>query len=54
VLVLWGDPKGRRPSLLEVWRRWADDVSGRALPCGHFLAEEAPADTLDALAQFLA
>jgi haloacetate dehalogenase len=53
VLVLWGDPGGRRPSLVDVWRRWADDVTGRALPCGHFLAEEAPAETLDALAQFL-
>lgn len=43
--VLWGqhgviercfDP------LLE-WRRVARDVSGRALPCGHYIAEEAPA-----------
>ena len=53
VLALWGDRTGRRPSLLDVWRRWADDVEGWALPCGHFLPEEAPAETLDALRRFL-
>jgi len=52
VLVLWGDPTGRRPSPLPVWQQWADDVTGHALPCGHFLAEEAPAATLDALRAF--
>jgi haloacetate dehalogenase len=54
VLVLWGDPTGRRPSLLETWSRWADDARGKALPCGHFLAEEAPEATLSALREFLA
>lgn len=53
LLALWGDPSGKRPSLLDVWRRWADDVQGHALPCGHFLAEEAPEQTLAALAAFL-
>jgi haloacetate dehalogenase len=53
MLALWGDPSGRRPPLDEVWRRWADDVTGRALPCGHFLPEEAPAETLAALTEFL-
>jgi hypothetical protein len=28
-------------------------VRGRALPCGHFLPEEAPEDTLAALEEFL-
>lgn len=32
---LYGDP-------LAVWRAWADDVRGRGLACGHYLAEEAP------------
>jgi haloacetate dehalogenase len=27
---------------LAVWRRWADQVSGDAVNCGHFLPEEAP------------
>jgi haloacetate dehalogenase len=53
VLVLWGgqDP-GRRGDLLSVWRRWADDVRGQALPCGHFLAEEQPEATAAALHAF--
>ena len=28
--------------MLSVWRDWADDVSGQALDCGHYLAEEKP------------
>jgi haloacetate dehalogenase len=28
-----------------VWREWASDVRGRALPCGHYLAEELPEQT---------
>ena len=44
-LADWYDP-------LEVWRGWADDVTGSALDCGHFLAEELPADTLAALLGF--
>jgi len=45
VLVLWardddlgdlyGDP-------LEIWRPWAEDVRGHALPSGHHMAEEIP------------
>jgi haloacetate dehalogenase len=55
VLVLWGG-RGRLPELyedvLEIWRAWADDVGGRALDCGHFLAEEAPEETLSELLFF--
>lgn len=53
MLVLWGDPSGRRPPLTDVWARWADDVTGHAIACGHFLAEEAPNETLSALRSFL-
>jgi haloacetate dehalogenase len=52
VLVLWGDAHRRRPSLLATWRRWAHDVRGRALDCGHFLAEEAPDETAAELVAF--
>ena len=55
VLALWG-AKGNLPqwyNVLEVWRGWADDVSGKALDCGHYLPEEAPEPTLDALRPFL-
>jgi haloacetate dehalogenase len=55
VLALWG-AEGNLPGwydVLEVWRGWADDVSGQALDCGHYLPEEAPIATLDALRPFL-
>jgi haloacetate dehalogenase len=37
---------------LEIWRAWADDVTGAAVDSGHFLVEEQPAATLAALQQF--
>lgn len=54
VLALWG-AKGlmeRHYDVLATWRERARDVSGRALPCGHFLAEEEPEATLSELAAF--
>jgi haloacetate dehalogenase len=54
--VLWGK-RGALPDwydVLEVWRDWADDVSGRALDCGHYLPEEAPEETLRELHGFFA
>jgi haloacetate dehalogenase len=54
LLVLWG-AKGflqRQYDLLDVWRERAADVRGEALPCGHFLPEEAPEATLAALLAF--
>jgi len=44
---LFGDP-------LAIWRAWADDVRGRALDCGHYLAEEAPEETYAELRAFFA
>src|SRR6266705_2157437 len=38
---------------LEDWKTVADDVQGRALTSGHFLAEEAPDATVDAMLSFL-
>ena len=42
--VLWGaeGTVGRCFDPLAEWRRVADDVSGQALGCGHYIAEEAP------------
>ena len=56
LLVLWGTRGlvGRRFDPLAVWRDYASDVRGHALPCGHFLPEEAPAETLAALTDFFA
>jgi len=44
LLVLWGRDGvvHRCFEPLEEWRRVADDVRGGPLPCGHYIAEEAP------------
>jgi haloacetate dehalogenase len=47
-----GGPVGTWYDPLAVWREWADDVRGRSLDCGHFLPEEAPADTAAELVAF--
>jgi haloacetate dehalogenase len=39
--------------VLSIWREQADDVRGRALDCGHFLAEERPDETATELLAFL-
>jgi haloacetate dehalogenase len=42
--VLWGEhgAVARCFDVLSLWRERALDVSGHALPCGHYLAEELP------------
>ncbi len=39
--------------VLDLWRERARQVTGRAIDSGHYLAEEAPDDSLRALAAFL-
>ena len=54
LLVLWG-AGGIMTKLfdpLEVWQDYAEDVSGWAIECGHFLAEEEPEQTCQALREF--
>jgi len=55
LLVLWGAKGvlGRLFDPLALWRAKASDVSGHALDCGHFLAEEAPGETIASLVEFL-
>ena len=44
VRVLWGEhgAVGKCFDVMALWRACAADVTGRALPCGHYIAEEAP------------
>ena len=61
VLALWGGNMVKRPGwqtggaldMLTVWRGRAVNVRGRALDCGHFLAEEAPDQTAAEILRFL-
>ncbi len=56
LLALWGRDgvvnRCFRP--LDEWRRVADDVRGGPLPCGHYIAEEAPEALLAEALPFLA
>ena len=55
LLALWGErgPLGS-VDVAGVWGEWAGDVRGAALPCGHHLPEDAPAQTHAAPRAFLA
>lgn len=55
LLALWGEMGvvGRMFDVLGAWKERAKDVRGRALPCGHFVAEEVPELLLQELDRFL-
>jgi haloacetate dehalogenase len=54
LLVLWSARGiGSSYDVLSIWREQADAARGRALDCGHFLAEERPAETASELTRFL-
>lgn len=55
LLALWGAEGvvGRCFDPLHEWRQVADDVRGKALPSGHYIAEEAPELLLDEVLAFL-
>jgi haloacetate dehalogenase len=54
--LLWGrlGTLGKLFDVLSPWRQQAVRVTGRALECGHYLAEEAPSETLAEISAFLA
>jgi haloacetate dehalogenase len=54
LLVMWGTQGAmdRRYDVPGTWRDLATDVTGCPIACGHFLAEEAPAETAAALDRF--
>jgi len=57
VLLLWGATGGvgRNHKPAEIWSRYAADIRGaKALPCGHYLSEEAPDETYRELRAFFA
>ncbi len=56
MLALWGAGVGQSATegrILSTWKRWATNVHGEGLPCGHFIPEEAPEELLAKLIPFL-
>ena len=55
MLALWSETGyvGRTQNVLEVWKEYATNVRGFSLPAGHFLAEELPDATYEAITGFL-
>lgn len=54
LLAMWG-ARGRphkAQGVIATWRKWATDMRGKGLDCGHFLPEEAPEDTAGELRAF--
>jgi haloacetate dehalogenase len=39
---------------IELWRIWAEEVTGQSLTAGHFFPEEAPEQTAESLSRFFA
>ena len=54
LLVLWGATAmvGNKYDMLAAWREVAEDVSGFSVPGGHYLPEESPDETYQALLNF--
>jgi haloacetate dehalogenase len=57
LLLLWGATGGvgRNHKSMEVWPLYASNIiAGEALPCGHYLSEEAPEESYRELHDFFA
>ncbi len=54
LLCLWGELGfvGRKYDILFEWSKWSNQVTGHSIACGHYLPEEAPKETCDALLRF--
>jgi haloacetate dehalogenase len=57
VLLLWGATGGvgrnHNPGPEDIWKSYASNIVGaKALPCGHYLSEEAPDETYRELRDF--
>jgi haloacetate dehalogenase len=53
-LIVTGEDEIQLADAPNVWRAWAEDLSAREVPGGHFLPEEAPKELCEILTTFLA
>lgn len=51
-LAMWGGAGTIPFDPIEVWENWSDSVRGGAIDSGHFVMEEAPEETGEALLEF--
>ena len=54
-LALWSATGyvGRTQNVIDVWKEYSEDVTGHSLNCGHYIAEELPNETYEAVNNFL-
>ena len=54
IYVMWGEYGfvGNNYQVIDVWKEYATNVKGKALPCGHYIPEESPGETLKFLLEF--
>ena len=54
-LALWSASGyvGRTQKVLEVWKEYSENVTGHSMPSGHYIAEELPDETYEAITNFL-
>ena len=55
LLVLWGNDAfvGSHYNVMDVWKKYANNVKGESLPGGHYIPEEAPEETIKIIMNFL-
>jgi haloacetate dehalogenase len=53
VLLVTGEEETQLADAPEVWRAWADDLTAKRVPGGHFIPEEAPGELRELLVDFL-
>ena len=55
IYVMWGEYGfvGNNYKVIDVWKEYATNVKGKGLPCGHYIPEESPGETLKVLLEFL-
>jgi len=55
LLILWGakNPAYQRMDVLKIWKEKAENVIGKAVDSGHFIAEEIPSILLEEINTFL-
>lgn len=54
-LALWGQRRslGTVSNTVQIWEKWCEQIEGKAIESGHFLAEENATDTVEEVLRFL-